>query len=649
MADLDAELLALAGDSSDDESPAQQNNTDHNAPSSHSASPPPKDRAPSPPQRGVARKTTTKSRAKRGAGKSRQQDSDEDGDASLESEESDHVESAAMSESDAEGEADEDATLYPVENKFKSEKDRAEIMALPEVQREAILAERAAEIDRKQQDQTLRRLLQNYQDKDKKRKADAADINETHRKSSRQKTTLGGRKVGETSDAIEAYKRKREEKGALTEQRRREGEERKDRRQRGEVDEVSEPDADGESEVEWDDGKAKGRRRSPSPKEQLPAELRDYNRVRVGRDNFAKICFTPGFEEKVKSCFVRINIGPDERTRDNVYRVARIKEIKEGKLYAMEGANGKIFTTSQVLILSIGKSDREFPFLACSNSPFTESELDRYKRTMAAESLALPTKTLLLSKCDDINAIINHRWTNEDIQEKIRRSGNMNNKFDTLKRNTLTSRRHAAEARGDEAEIMKIDSEIAALDGPKLAYGTSLLKREAPKKEGKTQQERLAELNRINRKQNVEDVRRAQQAERKKERLAQEAVDRGEAVTNPHARVKTRAKIMHDTRDKLTVPKAEKDDLFGDDGSRDVSRSGTPLPAGLNGASKNGSAVGTPKRGGTPLPGTATPNGGSSSQNGTATKKKSRWGLGMRCYEDDDLAASLDFGIDIEI
>ena len=257
------------------------------------------------------------------------------------------LDSAPMSESEAEGsptgEADDDGPLYPLENKFHSEKDKAEIMALSEVQRESILAERAQEVERRQQDQILRRLYQGYQAKDgekakaaeqKKRKAGAADLEDVQRKSSRQKTTLGGRKVGETSDAMEAYKRQREQKGLLNEQRKREGEERKDRKGHGPLEDgLSEADADGESEVEWDDGKPRAGRRSESrTRDEQPADIDDYNHVRVGRDNFALVCFYPGFEDTIRNCFARVSIGVDKATGENVYRVAQIKGWLEKRL-----------------------------------------------------------------------------------------------------------------------------------------------------------------------------------------------------------------------------------------------------------------------------------------------------------------------------
>lgn len=254
---------------------------------------------------------------------------------------------------------------------------------------------------------------------------------------------------------------------------------------------------------------------------------------------------------------------------------------------------------------------------------------------MADEDLTLPTKSQLIAKIDDINKLLNHHFTEEEIQEKLRRSGVLQNRFATIERAAITARRKAAEARGDEAAIAKLDAELAALDGPKLAFGTSL--RKSPSKPaastGLNQQERLALLNRANRKANTQDVRRAQHAERKAEAIARKAVERGEAVQNPFARVKTRAKVHHDVHgDTLAVPTSSHalDDLF-EGNSRDVSRAGTPLSAV---GSKSPMTAGTPK-------GTSTP-----ANNGQKISGLPR--IGKRNM-DEDVFAALDFGIEIDI
>ena len=67
-----------------------------------------------------------------------------------------------MDESDSEDglDFDHEAPLYPIEGKFRSEADRAEVMAMTEIRREEILAERAAEVERRVQDLQLKKILQ---------------------------------------------------------------------------------------------------------------------------------------------------------------------------------------------------------------------------------------------------------------------------------------------------------------------------------------------------------------------------------------------------------------------------------------------------------------------------------------------------------
>jgi RNA polymerase-associated protein RTF1 len=231
------------------------------------------------------------------------------------------------SESDAPGMYD-DADRYPLEGKFVNSADKAEIMAMPEIKREERLAERAQEVERDRQNRALRQILYAREaegkKKDKKRKAGTADLDENQRKTSRQRTKLGGGKVGEASTGIDSLKRARAEKNDRQRRRDEDRERNKDRKARHE--EHSDVDADGESEVDWDEGKAKAKK-SPSPdyRDAEPAGLHDIERVRVGRSRFAMVCFYPGFEEAITGCFVRISVGVDKETNQNIYRMAVIK------------------------------------------------------------------------------------------------------------------------------------------------------------------------------------------------------------------------------------------------------------------------------------------------------------------------------------
>ena len=267
---------------------------------------------------------------------------------------------------------------------------------------------------------------------------------------------------------------------------------------------------------------------------------------------------------------------------------------------------------------------------------------------MAAESLPLPTRSFLLAKLGDINALLNRSWTEEDIQQKLNRSGVLQTRFAAFERNLILRHRKEAEDRQDEAAVAKCDAELAALDGPKLAFGTSLhpSSRNAPVATGPTEQERLAILNRNNRKKNQHDVREAQHAERRAEALNKAAIERGEAVANPFARVKTRAKTHYDVRTTLAPrPNLQGLDELFEGGNSDRSRAGTPLnPSGTNTPLK----VPTPKRTGTPTTGLSRSGTPLLTKRDSGEKKRGLPTIRKRNM-DDDLIAAMDLGIEIDI
>ncbi|EEP81272.1 predicted protein [Uncinocarpus reesii 1704] len=622
MADLDAELLALAGgdDSSDEgtSTPAPQKNLSPLHSSSkeqHSV----EDQVDEMARKGMARPVKRRKKVK-------DDEESEEGELSSSTPRSrKSLNSASMSESDSETSShaeEKQGPIFPYEKLFYSAKDKDEIMAMPEIQREELLSERAQLVDRHNQDLALRRLLAMREREEakvtEKRKRKASDT-EGQRKSSRQKTTLGGRKVGEASGAIEAYKRQREQKGKREEQRRRDASSRK-KGERSASPDGSDVDAHGESEVEWDDD---ARRRSTSPaKDALPAEFRDFERARVSRRNFAQYCFYPNFEKLIAGCYTRLNVGPHPDTGETVYRLCLIKSFVEGRPYAIEGLNGRKFVTKQYAVLEHGNSKKEFPFIFCSDGPFTESEFNRYRQTMVVEGFKMPTKSVLAKKINDIHSLINYQLSKEELEEKLKRQGTHDNKMAVFQRIQLQKRRQEALASGDEAAIAECDTELARLSGPKLAFGTSLVE---PRSSEKTQQERLAELNRRNQKLNAENVRKAEIAERRAARLQQAAVARGEALPDRFARVKTRARTHYDASGNRLVPKKEQ--------RSEISGSVTPL-----------TAAGTPNK--------VTPPRGVTPVNIIKKDAPAQTGIPKLRYApnaDEILAASLDFEIDIEI
>ncbi|KAK7900021.1 RNA polymerase-associated protein rtf1 [Exophiala xenobiotica] len=607
MADIDAELLALAGgDSSGEES-------------MHSS---PKRKSPSPPRnKKQSRRSPTPDMARKGVAKTVKRprrrkvySDDEDEVSSI----SQHSESASMSQSEDEADFDPgaDKPIFPYEKLYYDAEDKARIEAKPEIEREEILAQRSEQVERHEQDLTLRRLVAARAREEaksaakNKRKASAADLEDTQRKSTRQRTKVGGGKVGEASSAIEAYKQQRAEKNLREQQRKRDGYVRKSASP--ELD-YSDADAEAESDNDYDDRRY--RRRSPSPPKDEPiAELADIQRARVGRDNFAQVCYTPGFEETITDCYARVCLGPGRDPKINEYRLCLIKGFTKGKPYAMMGSNGRPFPVDKYIIARHGKAERPWSFLECSMSKFTEDEWRRYRATMANEDCKLPTRKFINSKLDQINRLLTHRFTDDDITARMQAQNDLLEKITrNREKEELKERIKAAIAEGDDDLAEELENHLASIVPMKLAFGTSLSR--ADSAQVSREQEQIAELNRRNQRLNAENVRKAQLAE-----------------------MRARKSKKH------LAPGV--DELF--EGGSDISRTGTPV---------NG--TGTPKvaasisRAGTPNPTIA--NGTPRSSTPTinvlkpAAEKKKGLPVIRKAALDDEILANMDLGIDIDI
>lgn len=226
-----------------------------------------------------------------------------------------------MDESDSDAEPAQERTpanrddKYPVDGMFVSQAEKAEIMAMREVEREQIIADRISEIERQRQNRLLRQMVTSVENEErkhvkKKRNADTAELEDGQRKASRQRT-------GKTSEtAMDSLRRARAEK-----QRRKEDQERR-------KDTFSPDGRDSREPADSDDNFGRARSRTPEKeptKELPPAELRDYDRVRLGRNEFAQVCFTPGFESAITGCYIRIALGPHPDTGVEQYRMAVVK------------------------------------------------------------------------------------------------------------------------------------------------------------------------------------------------------------------------------------------------------------------------------------------------------------------------------------
>lgn len=174
--------------------------------------------------------------------------------------------------------------LYPLEGKYIDHADKAKLLAMTEVEREAVLADRAAKLEREHLDRQLRNLL-------KSRNADAAgggDGGSALRKSGRTKSAPKKNEEVSKRGKLEELRRVREERKAG-----------------GGKTAIADEDASKPLLDDDDDGG----RMDDSQHEEREITLDDVNRAKIGRTGLAKLCDYPNFEEVVKGMYSYIQIA----------------------------------------------------------------------------------------------------------------------------------------------------------------------------------------------------------------------------------------------------------------------------------------------------------------------------------------------------
>lgn len=234
---------------------------------------------------------------------------------------------------------------------------------------------------------------------------------------------------------------------------------------------------------------------------------------------------------------------------------------------------------------------------------------------MAVDDCKMATQTKLASKVADINRLINHQFTAEELNEKLRKQGAFDYKKNILRRFDLERDLKFAKANGETERAEQLQKELDQILNPTLSWGTTINKPVA--KEALSEAERVHQINLRNQKLNYENVRRAQLEERKAARKAAAAVARGEAAADPFMRVRTIAKTHHDVSGKSQGNSPKPVDSPSNETPKD-----SPKPA-----------TGTPSRVATPA---------------SQEKPKNRFMIRYSNNDDENIAA-LDLDLDIEI
>ncbi|KAG0213440.1 hypothetical protein BGX33_002884 [Mortierella sp. NVP41] len=304
---------------------------------------------------------------------------------------------------DDEGPVDEYDADY-----FRDAQDRADLMAMAEVDREQILFERAKKrtvlLDHRQ---VAKRLKRQEEANRGTRKGSGSTNRDSARRSTRAKDT----KTGNTkalADLKKAQERKRARRSHSPEPK---------RGRKGSVD-YSDKSSSPSSEDEADYDSEPEVKKSTKSITRKPATLDELNSIRLGRDRLAKWCYNPFFRDTVIGCFVRLSLGLD-RNRVHVFRIAEVVAVnKQQKIYSI----GDAAATNLNLTLRHGAAEKNFTMDYVSNGQFTEDEFRRFEIQLRSDKTDIPTQDHVERKRKDIDAAkayaLNDREVNEILEMK---------------------------------------------------------------------------------------------------------------------------------------------------------------------------------------------------------------------------------------
>lgn len=182
-----------------------------------------------------------------------------------------------------------------------------------------------------------------------------------------------------------------------------------------------------------------------------------------------------------------------------------------------------------------------------------QNELNRYQVTCVNENVKTPLKSVLTSKVDQINNLLTHNWTNEEIKARLARRNELRKRFDPAERERVARLLEEATVAGHEDRTQELQEELDKLGNQRLAFKTSLGPAKSSSYESpaiSSEQDRLAARNKENRRMNQEAVRKAQLRDQAKAREIEMSLSRGQMVEEePSRRLRTKAKFVHDVNE----------------------------------------------------------------------------------------------------
>lgn len=432
-------------------------------------------------------------------------------------------------------ESEEEPNPFPLEGKYKDEEDREHLESLPEMERETLLFERS-QIMRKYQERRLFRERRRQQEINKNRMAKTRSSGRTTHATGH--TELMSSKLSQLKKQREKKQNRRYSDNDDDEYKEDEEEEEED--EYNYEDDYNDDDEDYledetdynplarkskyddrthiDNEVEWAEDEDRG------------SDLNDFNKIKVGRSFVAKFCFYPGFNDLMKGCYGRVNVGINKRSGQPMYRMVKIERVFLQKPYSM----GK-FYTNQYFGVTQGKDRKIFQMNFFSDGLITQSEFDRYLNALDKSNMTKPTSHVLNNKSKELFSFVNEPLTEKKTDEIIRNRMLFNKKLSgtnaVIEKTVLKNKLQYARENGNERDIAKYSAQLRNFEKRISTY-------EKHHENDQTGTKKLGALTSKNRKLNMDKIKYAEHS--KKEKTP--SVD---SKTDPFSRLKTRTRMYY--------------------------------------------------------------------------------------------------------
>ncbi|KAM0748359.1 plus-3-domain-containing protein [Meredithblackwellia eburnea MCA 4105] len=427
------------------------------------------------------------------------------------------------SDDDDDDDSDDDHAYskYPLEGKFIDEQDRARILAMPELDRENILGERADELNQAATRRSLRRMVR------AKERAEGVYADDDGGAGRRERKATGSTR--EKREGLEKLKKRREEKGKQKD--RTYDDEPSPQRRRASPGAYSDSEYEEEGEIDSQDRKPVSTVRAGgrNKREADTVGPEALQTIMVTRAKLAEFCNAPWFESWVKGAWVRYLVGSDTNNIPQ-YRLCQVERVQDvpDDSYTFEGTK-----TTVRLILRHASAVREFKMDAVSNSAFETKEFIRLAKTLENDKMSLPS----MNEAEKLKTALSKRseyiMTEADLAQQLAKKNKVNPAQGKAR---LLIQRDFFRQSGDLDRVNEINAQLALLEAPAPADGHE------------TESDRMRKLNERNRATNREEIKKAEARGQDERRRQAEALARGDAdvKVDASARVKTLTRLTYD-------------------------------------------------------------------------------------------------------